>query len=111
MRLYAQSEVNVGKSSLLNRLLGFERAIVSEEAGTTRDAIMETVDLGGLAFVITDTAGVREAASAAEAMAVAQASGVRYQTCIENVMFGCARRYSGSASAAGTRVGCTGSGT
>jgi tRNA modification GTPase len=61
---------NVGKSSLLNALLGFDRAIVSQEAGTTRDTIMETVDVGGCAFVITDTAGLRETASASELMAV-----------------------------------------
>jgi len=53
-------EPNVGKSSLLNRLAGYDRAIVSESAGTTRDTIDEAVNVGGVALVLTDTAGVRE---------------------------------------------------
>ncbi len=51
---------NAGKSSLLNRLLGFERAIVSAIPGTTRDTIEEFASLHGLPFRITDTAGLRE---------------------------------------------------
>jgi tRNA modification GTPase len=60
-------EPNVGKSSLLNRLLGFERAIVSEVAGTTRDTIEETINLRGIPLRLVDTAGVREAADRIEA--------------------------------------------
>ena len=60
-------EPNVGKSSLLNRLLGFERAIVSDIAGTTRDTIEEVVNLHGLPLRLVDTAGVREAADRIEA--------------------------------------------
>jgi tRNA modification GTPase len=60
-------EPNVGKSSLLNRLLGFERAIVSATAGTTRDTIEETINLHGLPLRLVDTAGVREAADQIEA--------------------------------------------
>lgn len=60
-------EPNVGKSSLLNRLLGFERAIVSEIAGTTRDTIEETINLHGIPLRLVDTAGVREAADRIEA--------------------------------------------
>lgn len=52
---------NVGKSSLLNRLLGFERAIVSARPGTTRDVIEEVIDLRGIPLRLVDTAGVREA--------------------------------------------------
>jgi tRNA modification GTPase len=69
-RVVLAGKPNVGKSSLLNGLLGFDRAIVSAEAGTTRDAIMETVDLRGFGLVITDTAGVRATASASESVAV-----------------------------------------
>ncbi len=58
---------NVGKSSLLNHLLGFERAIVSETAGTTRDTIEETINLDGLPLRLIDTAGMREAGDAIEA--------------------------------------------
>jgi tRNA modification GTPase len=51
---------NTGKSSLLNRLLGFERAIVSQTAGTTRDSIEETINCGGVLLRLIDTAGIRE---------------------------------------------------
>jgi len=51
---------NVGKSSLLNVLLGEERAIVTPFSGTTRDIIEETVNLRGIPLVIMDTAGIRE---------------------------------------------------
>ncbi len=60
-------EPNVGKSSLLNRLLGFERAIVSDLAGTTRDTIEEVVNLQGIPLRLVDTAGVREATDRIEA--------------------------------------------
>jgi tRNA modification GTPase len=60
-------EPNVGKSSLLNRLLGFERAIVSELAGTTRDTIEETINLDGIPLRLVDTAGVRVAQDRIEA--------------------------------------------
>lgn len=53
-------EPNVGKSMLLNRLLGDERAIVSPISGTTRDAIEDTIIIRGLCFRFIDTAGLRE---------------------------------------------------
>lgn len=52
---------NVGKSSLLNQLLGRDRAIVSPRPGTTRDTIEETANIRGLPVVFVDTAGLREA--------------------------------------------------
>jgi len=52
---------NVGKSSLLNQLLGHDRAIVSPIAGTTRDTIEETANIRGIPVVFVDTAGLREA--------------------------------------------------
>ena len=51
---------NAGKSSLLNQLLGHDRAIVSPIAGTTRDTIEETANIRGLPVVFIDTAGLRE---------------------------------------------------
>jgi tRNA modification GTPase len=51
---------NAGKSSLLNHLVGFDRAIVSSRPGTTRDTIEETISLNGLPLRIIDTAGIRE---------------------------------------------------
>lgn len=57
---------NVGKSSLLNQLLGHDRAIVSPIAGTTRDTIEETANIRGLPIVFIDTAGLRESGDAIE---------------------------------------------
>ncbi len=63
---------NAGKSTLLNALLGEDRAIVSPVAGTTRDTIDATIELEGVRFRITDTAGLREAADEIEALGVAR---------------------------------------
>lgn len=57
---------NAGKSSLLNALLGRDRALVSDEAGTTRDYLEEPLDLGGHQTLLCDTAGLREAESRIE---------------------------------------------
>jgi tRNA modification GTPase len=64
---------NAGKSSLLNALAQRDVAIVSEEAGTTRDVIEVHLDLGGLPVIVTDTAGIREAEGAVEAEGVRRA--------------------------------------
>ena len=61
---------NVGKSSLLNALLQYERAIVSEIAGTTRDTIEEEIRIGTHILRIVDTAGIREAGDRIEAIGV-----------------------------------------
>jgi tRNA modification GTPase len=59
LRVVIFGATNAGKSSLLNRLLGFDRAIVSEMHGTTRDSIEERINLRGIALRLFDTAGLR----------------------------------------------------
>ncbi len=61
---------NVGKSSLLNALAGYERVIVTEVAGTTRDTVEETVMVGATRLRLIDTAGIRETSDKIEAMGV-----------------------------------------
>ncbi len=63
---------NVGKSSLLNRLAGFEAAIVTELAGTTRDTVREAIQIEGVPLHIVDTAGLRETDDAVEKMGIAR---------------------------------------
>ena len=61
---------NAGKSSLFNSLVGFERAIVTEHPGTTRDAIEAVVGIDGYPFRLVDTAGLREAAEEVEVLGI-----------------------------------------
>ncbi|MGN6448303.1 MAG: tRNA uridine-5-carboxymethylaminomethyl(34) synthesis GTPase MnmE [Brucella intermedia] len=64
---------NAGKSSLLNFLAGREVAIISEEAGTTRDLLEVKLDLGGIPVYVTDTAGLRETESVVEKIGIERA--------------------------------------
>jgi tRNA modification GTPase len=66
LRAVIYGPTNAGKSSLLNRLLGFERAIVSERPGTTRDTIEEIINLRGIPIRLLDTAGLRESSDEIE---------------------------------------------
>ena len=66
-------EPNAGKSSLLNALLGENRAIVSDEAGSTRDTIEEGLQIDGWPIRLVDTAGLRHATNAVESKGIARA--------------------------------------
>jgi tRNA modification GTPase len=61
---------NVGKSSLFNRLVERERAIVTSSPGTTRDLVSETVSIGGIPIQLVDTAGIRQALDEAESIGI-----------------------------------------
>ena len=64
---------NAGKSTLLNRLVGSDRAIVTPIPGTTRDILRETIEIGGLPVTLADTAGLREGGDEVEAIGIDRA--------------------------------------
>ena len=70
VRIALVGKPNAGKSSLLNALVGFDRAIVTEIPGTTRDTVEETARFGRVLARITDTAGIRDTADRIEALGV-----------------------------------------
>jgi tRNA modification GTPase len=72
LRIALVGRPNVGKSSLLNAMLGVDRAIVTEVPGTTRDTIEEMVSVRGYPVVLTDTAGLRETDDPVEALGVSR---------------------------------------
>jgi len=74
LRVVIYGPTNAGKSSLLNRLLGYERAIVSEKPGTTRDTIEEVINLRGIPVRLLDTAGLRESVDEIEREGMARTS-------------------------------------
>ena len=73
LRLPIVGRPNVGKSSLFNALIGEERAIVTPEAGTTRDRVSEPLEIRGVRVLISDTAGLRAEAGGVEAIGIARA--------------------------------------
>jgi tRNA modification GTPase len=64
---------NMGKSSLLNCILGYDKAIVSSEAGTTRDVVEGSIEINGVKFNFYDTAGIREKAGNVESIGIERA--------------------------------------
>jgi tRNA modification GTPase len=72
VRVVIYGATNAGKSSLLNRLLGYDRVIVSDTHGTTRDTIEETVNLDGVPIRLLDTAGLRTSTSELESEGIAR---------------------------------------
>ena len=72
VRIVIYGATNAGKSSLLNRLLGYERVIVSDAPGTTRDTIEETINLCGVPVRLLDTAGLRTSTSDIEREGIAR---------------------------------------
>jgi len=72
VRVVIYGATNAGKSSLLNRLLGYERVIVSETHGTTRDTIEEMINLRGVPIRLLDTAGLRTSTNALEQEGIAR---------------------------------------
>jgi GTP-binding protein len=79
VRLAVIGRPNVGKSSLVNRILGRERVIVSDRAGTTRDAIDERIELDERPVILVDTAGIRRQSKVA-----ASGDGVEYYTTLRS---------------------------
>lgn len=73
LRVVLCGRPNAGKSSLLNALLGGERAIVTDVPGTTRDTLTESVQISGVRVVLTDTAGLRDTDDAVERIGVERA--------------------------------------
>ncbi|MBE7089012.1 MAG: tRNA uridine-5-carboxymethylaminomethyl(34) synthesis GTPase MnmE [Clostridiales bacterium] len=69
---------NTGKSSLLNALLGYDKAIVSSVAGTTRDAVEGVIEIDGVKFNLSDTAGIREKAGEIESVGIEIAKKILY---------------------------------
>lgn len=70
VRVVIVGKTNAGKSTLFNSLLGTDRAIVSDEEGTTRDTIEERLSYKGVALVLVDTAGIRQTQSKAEKLGI-----------------------------------------
>ncbi|WP_179953195.1 tRNA uridine-5-carboxymethylaminomethyl(34) synthesis GTPase MnmE [Desulfobotulus mexicanus] len=87
LRIVIAGLPNAGKSSVMNRLLAMDRSIVTDIPGTTRDLVEEPLNLAGLPFVLTDTAGIRDSSDPIEKMGVERAmESIRNADCVLLVM-------------------------
>jgi len=84
---------NVGKSSLLNKLLNFNRAIVSDIAGTTRDTIEESIKIGTHIIKVVDTAGIREASDEIEKIGIEKSKEAIEESDIVIALFDSSREF------------------
>lgn len=91
LKLRIIGKPNVGKSSLLNKLLSYDRAIISDIAGTTRDTIEEELRIGTHLIRIVDTAGIREAGDAVEKIGIERSIKAMEEAEIVIAMFDCSR--------------------
>ena len=87
---------NAGKSTLLNALLGEDRAIVSAEAGTTRDLVEAEKEMDGIRYRFADTAGLRDAPGAVEAEGVRRAQKAMQQAAVVLYVFDCTQEVTGA---------------
>lgn len=83
---------NVGKSTLMNYLLGFERCIVTDIPGTTRDIVEETINLGNVILKISDTAGIRETSDVVESIGVKKAKDKIYSASLILAVFDASKK-------------------
>jgi tRNA modification GTPase len=93
LRVAIVGKPNVGKSSLFNRLLESERAIVTPIPGTTRDVIEESVDIEGVAVVLADTAGLRPDADQVERIGIARSREQMASADLVITVFDCSRQW------------------
>ena len=90
-RVVLAGQANVGKSSLINRLLGYERAIVFETPGTTRDVVRGVTAIAGWPVELADTAGLRETQDAIEAEGISRAAATLASADLGLLVFDAAR--------------------
>ena len=93
MRVVIIGAPNVGKSSLLNALASRNVAIVSEQAGTTRDILETHLDIGGYPVTIADTAGLRDSSDAIEMEGICRAKGRAATSDLKIAMFDCMSKF------------------
>lgn len=104
VRLAIVGSPNVGKSSLLNALLRSDRAIVTDIPGTTRDTLEEQLDIGGVAFVVVDTAGIRGTSDSIESEGIARTRRALAEADIALLVLDSARDFDESDRAVGRMV-------